>query len=905
MKVIQFKDVWEMYNIKFTVDGKTTWENFWALKGINFELENSETLGIIGENGAGKSTVLKLIAGMINPDRGEVSVSGRVSGLLELGAGFQTELTGRDNIYLNASLFGLNKAQIEAVYEEIVNFASIGKFINAPVKCYSQGMFVRLAFAIAIHVNPDILLIDDTLAVGDEYFQRRCINKIFELKEQGKTIVFVTHDMQMLSRLCKRALFLKEGRIVKDDLTDKVIPLYSQTVGERRGVGVLQRNEMSLVFNNGRFFLNWQDNLLTPGSGAHASFLINNKWYNSQQADWEVTREENKITATGEFYQLGLKQIWRLELLDGYNIAWDIELDSEAGAEIQEGQATVTLINEYTNWLTPLEKGNFPAIEYKNKNWQLLLDAKSWKNCVGAVSKDVSNKKIPSFIFEQNDYRSDSRLQISNSDYINNCRVLQYKTLYLEDRLAPKEEHPIYFSGKITLDSPDIEGHFRQAYDQFSVSCKRLNLTFDNGECILHYNGVALTKSNHMATSIFANGKWYHSSLAQWEIKKGEENELIAKGNWHNLALTQIWKIRLLGEDSFLWQIDMQVNREIDIEQQYAHFFCSKDYKYWFSDYGTGKFPDEFLKIEMDMMQRCIPDGIIGLLDSDNRLPALSLSFSRELNNFAKIFNSDNYTRARILRVERVEPERNLKFLPGEYRCFEMKIFLGKDKQIRLEEENNRLQEKKLSFIFDKGSGRIYWNGLELTKRLGLYTSLRSQGRWHDSASCALWKIEERNGNRIKAAGRWLNLPIEQYWEVILNDNNLIQFMVKIKVLEGIEVDRLQTNLMLSEKYAQWMMQDENGFFPAFKAKIDDDWDSIRLSEGNHKQIGASGNPKDKESLPSVVFSLQGVNPDWFPNILNSDCYHRGRVLQYLNAKQKIILLGEYPYFSGKIVIKD
>ncbi len=200
MVVVQFKDVWEMYRIKFVIAGKSRPENFWALKGINFEVQKGEVLGIIGENGAGKSTILKLIAGMLKPDRGEVSVSGRVAGLLELGSGFQPELTGMENIRLIAALFGLKASQIQDKYDDIIHFASLGKFIHAPVKCYSQGMFVRLAFAIAVHVDPDIFLIDDTLAVGDEYFQRKCLKKIFEIKNQAKTIIFVSHDMAMLSR---------------------------------------------------------------------------------------------------------------------------------------------------------------------------------------------------------------------------------------------------------------------------------------------------------------------------------------------------------------------------------------------------------------------------------------------------------------------------------------------------------------------------------------------------------------------------------------------------------------------------------------------------------------------------------------------------------------------------------
>ena len=166
MEQIVFNDLWGMYRIKFVVDRKPTWENFWALKGLTFKINQGEAVGIIGENGAGKSTVLKMIAGMLKPDRGHVKVLGKISGLLELGAGFQTELTGSENIYLIAGLFGSSPSQIESIYDDIVSFADIGKFINAPVKCYSQGMFVRLAFAIAINMDSDILLIDDTL-VGD------------------------------------------------------------------------------------------------------------------------------------------------------------------------------------------------------------------------------------------------------------------------------------------------------------------------------------------------------------------------------------------------------------------------------------------------------------------------------------------------------------------------------------------------------------------------------------------------------------------------------------------------------------------------------------------------------------------------------------------------------------------
>ena len=188
MNVIEFHNVYEKYRIKFIAEGKVSWEEIWALRDLSFKVANSEVLGVIGENGAGKTTLLKLIAGMLIPDRGTVNVHGKVSTLMELGAGFNSEFTGRENIVLNAKIYGFSEDALEQQMEKIVEFAGLGKFIDAPIKYYSQGMYMRLAFALAIFVEPDILLIDDILAVGDEEAQQKCIKKIFELKESGRIL---------------------------------------------------------------------------------------------------------------------------------------------------------------------------------------------------------------------------------------------------------------------------------------------------------------------------------------------------------------------------------------------------------------------------------------------------------------------------------------------------------------------------------------------------------------------------------------------------------------------------------------------------------------------------------------------------------------------------------------------
>ena len=187
---------------------------FWALRDVSFEIKKGECFGVLGRNGAGKSTLLQLLCGTLTPTHGQIEMYGRVAALLELGAGFNPEFTGVENVYLNASVLGLSRAEIEACFDSIVAFADIGDFIDQPVKTYSSGMFVRLAFAIAIHVEPDILIIDEALSVGDIAFQNKCLLKIRELRNKGTTLLFVTHDLSTLQLICDRVAWVRGGEIV-------------------------------------------------------------------------------------------------------------------------------------------------------------------------------------------------------------------------------------------------------------------------------------------------------------------------------------------------------------------------------------------------------------------------------------------------------------------------------------------------------------------------------------------------------------------------------------------------------------------------------------------------------------------------------------------------------------------
>jgi ABC-type polysaccharide/polyol phosphate transport system ATPase subunit len=199
---------------------------FAALKNVSFQVDRGESIAIIGRNGAGKSTLLSLVAGLCDPNEGRVTVNGRVAALLELGSGFHGDLTGVENLWMNAALLGLTRKRTAEVFDSIVEFAAIGDFIYKPLRTYSSGMTMRLAFAVAVHVDPDILIIDEVLAVGDSAFYTKCIEKIHEFRRQGKTLLFVSHAAATLGKLCDRAIWLDHGEVVAEGLLDDIVAMY-------------------------------------------------------------------------------------------------------------------------------------------------------------------------------------------------------------------------------------------------------------------------------------------------------------------------------------------------------------------------------------------------------------------------------------------------------------------------------------------------------------------------------------------------------------------------------------------------------------------------------------------------------------------------------------------------------
>lgn len=234
---------------------------FWALNDVNLKVTQGEVLGIIGKNGAGKSTLLKILSRVTAPTKGCIKVKGRIASLLEVGTGFHPELTGRENIYLNGAILGMSKKEVNSKFDEIVDFSGVETFIDTPVKRYSSGMYVRLAFAVAAHLEPEILVVDEVLAVGDAEFQKKCLGKMNDVASQGRTVLFVSHNMAALGNLCKKAILLDRGRIVKEGLSNDIIDFYLNRKSaisdtsllerqDRRGNGVMRVKELRILIGD-------------------------------------------------------------------------------------------------------------------------------------------------------------------------------------------------------------------------------------------------------------------------------------------------------------------------------------------------------------------------------------------------------------------------------------------------------------------------------------------------------------------------------------------------------------------------------------------------------------------------------------------------------------------------------
>jgi ABC-type polysaccharide/polyol phosphate transport system ATPase subunit len=425
------------------VDGGVSPSELWALRDISLDVDRGEIFGIIGRNGSGKSTLLKILTRITRPTEGTFRVEGGISALLELGIGFHPDLTGYENIFIGGALQGSSRKEIRSRLDSILELAGIGDAVHQPVRVYSSGMYIRLAFSLAVHTNPDILLLDEILAVGDESFQRRCFEIIRGFHERRATILIVSHDLRLMASLCDRVLFLDKGRMVEIGKAAPVIASY-----ERRSGRGLSGGSLQLFHSNNLTHLYQNELKLTGKMGIYSSFRQDGLWFDSLQMDWRVeSGSENAIVLHAVSPSLPVEQIWRFERITSGRIEWTIDLICRAEIQIERMQANIMLPIDFTAYAAGAIHGTFPS-EFREsigEDWDRLVVASPQSS----VSARMTVSGTPIAI-EFSTQSPTGALLIINSNAEMSARVLQYLKMYSPGHALAAGRHR-FFEGWIEL----------------------------------------------------------------------------------------------------------------------------------------------------------------------------------------------------------------------------------------------------------------------------------------------------------------------------------------------------------------------------------------------------------------------------------------------------------------------
>lgn len=904
--MIKIDNLWERYRVKFIKDGAVFWEEIEALQGVNFNVSPGEVVGIIGENGAGKTTLLRLIAGMLLPDKGDVQVNGRVSALMELGAGFNPEFTGRENILINGRVYGLSENELKEITERIIEFAGLGKFIDAPIKYYSQGMYMRLAFSLAIYVDPDILLIDDILSVGDEEAQQKCVKKVFELKKAGKTIILVSHNLKMVNELCDRVVLLEKGKVILEGLPEEVLSRYLNTVGKKEGIAVLTRDNLRAVFNNGRITFFYDGINVNKGEGFYVSYLLpaSGIKVSSFNFDWQINNlSEDEIRAEARTSAGVITQIWNIKIHKN-ELLWSVTIKD---SPVKDPHIDVLLEHKYVQWKGLERNGKFPLFAHKI-NWQE-IDAGNEDKIVGIIPNKDENDNMPFLVFEKQNQEGEFKL--FNAGYQQEARVVQL--------LLPENN---FSAGlKFFSSAGEFENYLKKKADVFKNKDKeyvkseesciagagdfRFHADIKNKSLRVYFKDKELTANKGLHGAVYTGDRIHCNSFeADWRVNKVSGNQLELVLHYERVPLSQFWRF-VCENDQISVSIENDVRDEFLLIGQFVRMEIANSYGKWITPYEEGVFSaNEYIESVAPIRLKDCKVSNISLLPKCEGYPRLSFNsgswgnkqiLSMHMYKCQKSeYSSFNFNRVSSM-AERTQS-------PGRYKVFEGEIVVNRKVEpvgesfqpaaIVLADEDPR-------FVFDQGRVKICSGKRELTSGLGVYTSARCSGIWFDSYQ-ALWDVIERSENRIVAIGSWPYIPISQTWHMDLIDKGVFQWIVEMEMYENIRLELEQASIMLSSEYEIWEAKGHGR--GEFLDEFTQDYDILpfRLSYSKADTIEV----KDaREILPVISFKSSGSS---FRAIVeNSDYFYKARLMQF--QKSNVFKNGQrkYRYFQGVIKIAD
>ena len=639
-------------------------ETFTALHNVTFDVEHGESLGLIGANGSGKSTLLKIIAGVSVPSSGHVHVEGRVASLLELGAGFHPMLTGRENVYLNAGLLGMRHAQVDTVFNEIVTFSGIGDFIDNPVDTYSSGMYVRIAFAVAAHVNPDIFLIDEVLAVGDEEFQRKCRARIGELKQQGKTIVFVSHDLGIVNTLCDRVVLLNKGIMVARGTPQRTIEYYLRQVGREVGIHTVSDGDLEAIFCNGRVSLFRNQEELSAPSGLQMQFESMGQWHTSSMAEWRVTlREPARCVAEGRMPRLPLILHWDLRVETG-RLVWDVAYECTREVPINAFDVNLTWPAGYTEWVYGDAEGVFHDILPQDLQWSTVAPPQHGRFDVALFAVADS---LPPVHLIATPKRPSLRIQLANTDYISGTRIVQVGAR------IPDSQNPLDAGRQevmtVTID-PMMGGETLRAKLQDQklsriLSVGAYKVQFERGCLVITRGDELITASVHLHSQCLVGDLWHMSQFLLWDDVSKEGNVYKVQGASRRLPLKQLWEYSAV-EDGIRFRVLACADECTEVQEHNVSMALVPAYEQWSTGHEFGMFPsfdasdDEWRHVNHDFS----PSRTASLAGPN--LPTVVLETSAAcVSPRMTIINTGFTQHARVLQAMHV-PERGGAFRLGQ-----------------------------------------------------------------------------------------------------------------------------------------------------------------------------------------------------------------------------------------------
>ncbi len=562
-------------------------KTFKALRDITLSVAPGESLGIIGRNGSGKSTLLSIIAGVTLPTSGRVTIRGRIASLLELGAGFSPVLTGRENIYLNAGLMGMRHAQVDEVFDDIVAFSGIGKFIDQPVETYSSGMYVRIGFAVAVHTNPDIFLADEVLAVGDAEFQRKCRQKIGELREQGKTIVFVSHDLGIVNTLCERVVLLDNGRMLQRDTAQQTITYYLRQVGQEKGVHAFGDAETEVIHCDGRVSVFHERREISAANGFTMDIVSLGQNHSSRDADWEVTeKSERDCTAVGKMARLPITLHWEFVCESG-RLLWRIAMICDRDCPIDQITVLLMLPTGYARWLYGDLTGIFPDIAPTDTSWNVLVSPEAKSTETAALpGADVA---LPPLMFRMEKHNTFFGLLWANTEYLMYSRVLSAQARFPEhENIFSAGRHDIM---ELTID-PNIplESISDHVFSSRTVRSGPVSARFESGCIRLYWNDLALTTYLHVYTSLLIEHLWNDSQSLQWRSIVPIDGGIRFTGESRRFPFSQEWEV-MEGEQGLQLRLWLVAQQELMVQECHTTIVVPAEYQRWETDHEQGVFP--------------------------------------------------------------------------------------------------------------------------------------------------------------------------------------------------------------------------------------------------------------------------------------------------------------------------